>query len=227
MIGVLYRYPHPHDSSKFIYVGQGPNRDKDHRSSRSPFGKRFFKKYLNTELPQPIKEEIEVSNQTELNEEETIWMFRYHTWKGYLDGENKSLPGSDDYKRMGALGCSLGGQIQGAVHAKNRTGVCGRSPENILEDARKGGIQVNIIHPNQASENGYKSHRLYPDLAFRRGKLGGAKTASIPGHMAKAGRIGGRVGGRIGGKISACLQWVVRRGKACVCGKHVVNEVKN
>src|ERR1700684_4172099 len=103
MIGVLYRYPHPYDSTKFIYVGQGARRDKKHRAPFSSFGKRFKKKFPEIELPQPILEKIEVRDQIQLNEEETIWMFRYHTWVGYPDGMNITFPNTCDYKNLGRI----------------------------------------------------------------------------------------------------------------------------
>src|ERR1700688_3217458 len=103
MIGTLYRYPHPYDSVRFIYVGQGPNRDIRHRSGETSFGRRFKKIFPDTELPQPTKEQIEISGQTELNEEETVWMFRFHTWRGYPDGMNLTLPGLQDYKESSRL----------------------------------------------------------------------------------------------------------------------------
>jgi hypothetical protein len=104
MIGTLYRYAHPYDSTRFIYVGQGPNRDREHRSGRSSFGRRFKKKFPDAQFSQPIKEQIDVFDQIQLNEEETIWMFRFHTWHGYLDGMNLVLPGSTDYKVIGKIG---------------------------------------------------------------------------------------------------------------------------
>lgn len=110
MQGTLYRYPHPFDSSRFIYVGQGPKRDGEHRTGKIGFGRRFKKKFPGAELPQPIKEQIEVSNQQELNEEETIWMFRYRTWWGYPDGENLCLPGLEDYRAAGNIGGPITGR---------------------------------------------------------------------------------------------------------------------
>ena len=97
MLKTLYRYQHPHNLEKFIYVGQGPQRDSYHRSGRTSFGARFKKKFPDVELPRPIKEIVEVENQLELNELETIWMFQYHTWKVYKDGMNLRFPGDIDY----------------------------------------------------------------------------------------------------------------------------------
>ena len=95
MIGTLYRYPHPYDSARFIYVGQTTDvhrRDKDHRSGKLDFGLRFKKKFPDADLPQPVLEQVEAFDQTELNELETIWMFRYHTWRGYPDGYEPVFP---------------------------------------------------------------------------------------------------------------------------------------
>jgi len=101
MIGHLYRYPHPFDTAKFLYVGQGIKRDYYHRSGKSSFGRRFKRDFPNVELPQPVREQIEIQNHTDLNEFETIWMFRYHTWKGYVGGMNLTFPGSKDYLSLG------------------------------------------------------------------------------------------------------------------------------
>ena len=103
MIGYIYRYPHPTEVGKFLYVGQGKKRDKDHRSGRSSFGRRFKRDFPGVELPQPIREVVEVENQLELNELETIWMFQYHTWRDYESGMNITLPGSQDYKNASKL----------------------------------------------------------------------------------------------------------------------------
>lgn len=104
MIGHLYRYPHPYDSTRFIYVGQGAKRDWFHRSGGSSFGRRFKRDFPNTALPQPVREQVEVQNQIDLNELETIWMFQYHTWRGYPNGMNLRFPGSTDYVDLGLLG---------------------------------------------------------------------------------------------------------------------------
>jgi hypothetical protein len=110
MIGVLYRYSHPDDPSRFIYVGQTQHidnpekRDKQHRLGRSTFGRRFKKKFPKAELSQPIRERVEVSDSMELNELEIVWMFRFHTWRGYPDGMNVVLPGAQDYKAAAILG---------------------------------------------------------------------------------------------------------------------------
>jgi hypothetical protein len=111
MIGHLYRYPHPQDPTRFIYVGQGAKRDPIHRRGISSFGRRFKRLFPNVELPQPIREQIEVQNQADLNEEETIRMFLYHTWHGYPDGMNIGLPGIVDYSVLGRAGGPVSGRM--------------------------------------------------------------------------------------------------------------------
>lgn len=207
MKGTLYRYPHPHDSTKFIYVGQGPNRDSRHRLGNKGFGLRFKKRFPDTELPQPIKEQIEISNQIELNEEETIWMFRYHTWRGYLGGMNISLPGSQDYKIMAGL-ISHDARVRGGRTAGRRCAESGK-----LEQIR---------NLPQTKKGQSKNCRTI-----------GLMMAAVPGHLAKIGRLGsrenkvlaGKLGGSVSGSIVCCLRWNIRRGKSCTCGQHLIPSV--
>jgi hypothetical protein len=202
MIGTLYRYPHPHDPTRFIYVGQGPNRDKRHRLGNKGFGHRFKNKYPNDVLPEPIKEQIKVSCQLELNEEEIIWMFRFHTWRGYPDGQNLTLPGSQDYKKFRLFvpheALVRGGQTQGRRMAES-------------------GKLQQIGNLPQTKKGQSKNCRTI-----------GLMMASVPGHLARIGRLGsredkaraGRLGGSISGYIVCCLRWNIRRGKSCTCGTH-------
>lgn len=122
MIGTLYRYPHPIDPCKFIYSGQGSTRDNEHRQGRTSFGRRFKNKYPGISLPKPIKEEIKICDKEELNAIETIWMFRYHTWKGYPDGMNLTFPGTTDYKNMGKIGGTVTSSVPGRMSAAGKIG---------------------------------------------------------------------------------------------------------
>ena len=247
MIGTLYRYPHPNDPNKFIYVGQGPNRDKDHRTAQSSFGRRFKRKFPNTELSKPIKEQIEISNYLELNEEEIIWMFRYHTWSGYPDGMNLTFPGPLDYKRMG----KLGGQAavdSGQIRELAKSGIGGRigvrnqsreakvaaalrsielyGPPGTPEGSRKGGFRVHELHPEQAVQNGYKAgnkiKKLYPKQFAEMSR----KAHELhPDLNIRAGLVGGNKNVETGwiqrlAKRTNCLRWNIRRGKLCICGEH-------
>jgi hypothetical protein len=115
MKGHLYRYPHPYSSDKFIYAGQGEKRDNEHRGGRTSFGRRFEKLFPGIELPNPVRETIEVRDYLELNELEIIWMFQYHTWRGYPGGMNLTLPGSIDYRSMGLIG----GRVQGPKNVES------------------------------------------------------------------------------------------------------------
>jgi len=127
MIGYLYRYSHPFDTSRFIYVGQETNlkksRDRKHREGVSSFGRRFKKLFPGVELPKPIRRKFEVNNHIELNELETIWMFRFHTWRGYEGGMNLTLPGSKNYKELAKLGGLLGGRERIRLHGNPATPV--------------------------------------------------------------------------------------------------------
>src|SRR5258708_21051606 len=81
----IYRYPHPSDAGKWLYTGQAVNparRDKEHRRGKEGFGRRFKKMFPGVELPQPDFQEVEVKDYLEANEEETIAIFRHHTWHG-------------------------------------------------------------------------------------------------------------------------------------------------
>jgi hypothetical protein len=172
MIGHLYRYPHPHDPSRFIYVGQGLKRDVIHRNGREHFGKRFKKKFPNTDLPQPIRERVEVSDQLELNELETIWMFQYHTWRGYDGGMNLTFPGSADYKNLGRLA---------AAANTDRIKALGR--ENV-----DSGFLASIRNTERAikarKENGYRMGERNKNFLN--------PYHSDKEHQRKAGRLGGK-----------------------------------
>ena len=114
MIGHLYRYPHPNDPSRFIYVGQGRSRHSSHKNGYSSFGRRFKTRFPDAVLSSPIKELVEVQDQRELNELETIWMFQFHTWRGYDGGMNLQLPGPEDYRNL-AIMAKERGRILGAT----------------------------------------------------------------------------------------------------------------
>jgi hypothetical protein len=202
MIGTLYRYPHPHDSTRFIYVGQGPKRDLRHRSGESSFGRRFKSLYPDVDLPQPIKEEIEVFSQLELNEEETIWMFRYHTWRGYPDGMNLTFPGSFDYKNMGLVqghrNAESGhmqaiGRIYGRKHVESGRLASIRTKEACSKGGKAAMKNMPIETRIRAGKNGSHEDKV------RAGKIGGkigGKIAVESGHLARIQVMGGKISGR-------------------------------
>lgn len=223
MIGTLYRYSHPQDSTKFIYVGQGSSRDKEHRSGRIGFGRRFKKRFLGMALPEPIKETINVSDQFELNEEEIIWMFRYRTWHGYPAGMNLTLPIFDDYKNLG----KLSGSIQGPKNVENGHMERMRkkiTPEMWVEIHRKGGLvtgnnNIKTGHIQRLGRENIKSGRLASVTTKETCAAGGRRHFELYGNP---GTFEGRSKvGRIYGRITCCLRWNIRRGKPCVCGNHL------
>jgi hypothetical protein len=170
LIVTLYRYQDPTDLSKTLYVGQGAKRDRVHRAERSSFGRRFRRRFPGQKLPQPIRWTVEVANQLELNELETIAMFQYRSWHGY-GGMNLGLPGSTDYPtlnsaiphedrvRNGRIGGLKGGLVSGRNARENHTGICGMTPQ-------------------QRREAGRRSHALHPDLAIAWGRKLGRKAAT-------------------------------------------------
>ena len=132
--GVLYRYSHPHKAGKYLYVGQGSKRDHEHRIGRSSFGRRFYKQFPGVELPQPEYWAVAVSNQVELNEEETIAMFENRTWYAY-GGMNLSLPGSLDYFMMGKVGGRSGTFESKSIGATKRAVTLG--PDGLAASNKK------------------------------------------------------------------------------------------
>jgi hypothetical protein len=215
MIGHLYRYPHPCDQTKFIYCGQGAKRDAKHRYGRSSFGRRFKKLFPDVDLPQPIREQVEVSGQLELNELETIWMFRFHTWRGYPDGMNLTLPGSDDYKAMANLGASLGGKsqsreakviggrIQGSIQGrKNVESGQIQSLGRIYGRIEvKSGLLERIRTPEHQSKAAAEAGRKALEsgqiqaLGRKQGLISGRKAVES-GHLSRIQSAGGCAGGR-------------------------------
>jgi hypothetical protein len=181
MIGHLYRYPHPHDPTRFIYVGQGAKRDQPHRSGESSFGRRFKRDFPNIELSQPILEVFEIVDQDHLNVLETVWMFQYKTWHEYSGGMNLTFPGSADYASMGKvggiasalipghhsragkiggrIGGKIGGKINGKLSVDNGRLASLRTPEHQAEAGRR----CIEIHGN----------RITPEMCSMGGKIGG------------------------------------------------------
>jgi hypothetical protein len=189
MQGTLYRYPHPHDASRFIYVGQGPKRDKDHRAGRSSFGRRFKRDFPDIELPQPVREVIEVSGQLELNELETIWMFQFHTWHGYEDGMNKVIPG-------GQFGAALIGGFATNATTNGRKGNGGRTGAGARACFEKG-VGIHGRSLKQRAEDASKG-----------GKVGGAINVRS-GHLSRIQKSAAPLGGRVAGRLTA------ERGTGC------------
>ena len=220
----LYVYPHPHDPGKFLYVGQERTegkRDKLHRAGKTSFGRRFLRGFPGVELPQPIRREVLMLDTLVLNEEETIDMFRFHTWRGYPGGMNLLFPGSIDYQVMGKIGGPIGGRISGCIQGRkrvesgqiftiatpegsskggrktleNKTGIHGRTPEQMTEDRR--------ISGRIAVESGHLASLRTPEHQAKAGCISGRK-ASESGHLdrirelpqtKKAARISGHIQG--------------------------------
>jgi len=221
MQGTLYRYPHPTEPNKFLYVGQGAKRDKDHRAGRSSFGRRFKRDFPCVELPQPILETVEVVDREHLNSMETAWMVLYATLSS-VGGMNLTLPGSDDYRNLGKLGGPIGGRIAGRknIESGHITALGRKNVESgrLAALGRIGGRVAGRI----AVESGQLA-----SVASLGGRVSGRANAES-GHITALARsgVGGRKGGPIGGKskspkkLAACAsnfriashnRWHVRR----------------
>jgi hypothetical protein len=179
----LYRYPHPFKPGTFIYVGQESNpkypRDRKHRKGSGGFGARFKQVFPGIDLPQPIRESVEVKNHIDLNELETIWMFRFHTWRGYEDGMNITFPGSHDYKSP------LSPEQYKNIGRKaylNKTGIHAPSYDRSLP-SRKGG-SVTAAIPGHLSKAGTLGGRT----VAKSGQLALLRTTE---HQRRAGRRSG------------------------------------
>jgi len=229
----IYRYPHPTEQGRWIYTGQTANikhRDTEHRKGSRGFGLRF-KKLFHTELPQPNFQEIEVANQLEANEEETIAIFRNHTWHGQ-GGMNLSLPGSCDYKQIGLIGAIVAGQVNvksGWAFELGRLAVI--TPGHLSKAGRIGGQttglrnakhKIGIFAPTfDLSKAGIKGGKATNATTNGRKGNGGRIGGVIGGNKQVTNRIGifspemrgvgGRVGGKIGGRVATHNRWHVQR----------------
>jgi hypothetical protein len=228
MIGTLYRYPHPYDSTRFIYVGQGAKRDKNHRSGKIEFGRRFKEKFPGVELPQPILEQIEVLDQAELNDLETIWMFRYHTWRGYPDGMNLTLPRLDDYKVWGQLGGLATKETTGGRKRGNPQGQLNATFEGRSKGGRIVGAIYGPIQGRKNAESGQMSRvgKIYgPAQGKKLVESGVLASYRTPEHQSEACRKRNAIHGNPqtteGSKKGACGMWNIRHGKPCTCGQHI------
>jgi hypothetical protein len=50
---------------------------------------------------------------------------------------------TENGKKAGKIGGKIGGKISGKKHKENKTGICGRSKEQIIEDSKKGSKKTN------------------------------------------------------------------------------------
>jgi len=118
-------------------------------------------------LPQPIREEIEVQNQLELNELETIWMFRFHTWRGYPGGMNLMLAGSQDYKNLGRISGRKAVENGHLARVRSVSGRKARESGHLARIASRGGR----TQGRKNAENGHLA-----SIASKGGRLGGRIT---------------------------------------------------
>lgn len=180
----IYKYPHPLEAGKWLYTGQTVNltaRDKRHHKATEGFGSRFKKMFPGVQLPKPDFQEVEVASHLEANFEETVAIFRNHTWYGQ-GGMNVTLPGSSDYKNLGRMG----GVIGGRKSAESGHMVRIRTPESLT----KGGL----IQGRKNAESGHMV-RIQKIGASLGGLINGRKNAES-GQIQTLGKTNGFVQGR-------------------------------
>lgn len=188
----MYRYPHPTVLNNWLYVGQGVSRDTRHRSGKTPFGKRYLKEFPGITLPLPVRWVEPAFNQAEANLAETVAMFKFHTWHGYLGGMNFVLPGSQDYRKMGNLQ-----PREVRVKSGRRLGLENVKTGRLRAISRLGGLSV----PLEV-----------------RSKLGKATSLKLTHEQRSRGGCNVSREDRV---AMHCKRWNINRGKPCICGKHI------
>lgn len=106
MIYWFYRYPHPTQPLRWLYVGQGPKRHLAHSRGKSAFGFLYQQHFPDLDLSAPEYWFKECPTQHDADEEEAISMFQFRTWGEFDGGMNQQLPGRvnfDKVKKAGEL----------------------------------------------------------------------------------------------------------------------------
>lgn len=219
----LYRYPHPVLPDRWLYVGQGADRDKRHRSGKSSFGRRFKKLFPDALLPEPVRWIEPAADHLEANEAETVAMFRFRTWRGYPSGMNLTFPGSKNYVSMGCIAGQAGshedkvkagragGLISGKITREGKLGVFRLTLKQMKENGHRGGTTSGNIHKingtgicgltlEQRSENGRKGGSITGRMLKERGL--GIFGLTREQHKSNS-RLGGKKGGTISGRMNA------------------------
>ena len=132
------------------------------------------------------------------------------------------------------LTLSEGGKIGGATNAKNKTGVCGRSKEKMIEDGKKGGgktvelgIGIHSLTPEQRKENSRKSGKMQYEkkigihaLTYEQRKENGKKSYQQSYQLgvgihslskeqrSENSKKSGKIGGKISGKNVGNQKWI-------------------
>jgi hypothetical protein len=167
---------------------------------------------------------------------------------------NLTFPGSADYKNMGKVGGPLGGKISvesGHLASlrtfENQSRASKAANFKHREEKRVLGIALG----REAVESGrlasLRTHEHQVKAGREGGKIGGriggpkaGRKNVETGHIQALGKEWGRKNvesghlaslrtpehQRAASKISNCLQWHVRRGKPCICGKHLLEDKK-
>lgn len=195
----IYRYPHPFEDDKWLYTGQTTNlknRDVEHRKMRDGFGRLFKSTFPGVPLTLPDSHELEVESHLGANWEETVAIFRNHTWHAE-GGMNRTLPGSQDYLNLAKIGGKvtaslpghlskvgkIGGSIAAKKHKENGTGIFGLTTEQRIANGSKLG-KLQVKNKKGIFKPGFDK-TLGPSIA-------GRKNAEKLGYLRRIGIMSGK-----------------------------------
>ena len=129
----------------------------------------------------------------------------------------------------------MAARITGNINREKKLGIYGLTSEQRVQAGHKGGT----ISGNNNKEKSVGYCGLTFEQRSEAGHKGGAISGPIVGKrnvksglLTRIQSIGGKIGGRISGPangrkqapITNCLRWNIRRGKPCICGRHLVPE---
>jgi hypothetical protein len=175
---------------------------------------------------------VDVRDRFELNELETIWMFRFHTWHpAYPNGYNITLPGSQDYLKLGVIGGRIAVESGQLASVRNIQAL-------VQKNIETGHIQaLGRVYGRKAVESGRLVKICTREVRARGGRITGRNNVEnghlarlrTPEHQKLAGSIAGHKsvadktgihspdfdktkGGQAGAPIANHNRWHIRRG---------------
>jgi hypothetical protein len=227
----FYRYRHPLEQGKFVYVGQSKNpahRDVLHRSGEEGFGRRYKRKFGGMPLlPMDVGWHEPVIDELEAKVIEAEGMFRFHTWHSprWPSGMNEILPGKASYAEMGIVGARnqpreakvrnglrrgaqaiATGQLASIASLGGAAAMAKMSHEAHVRGGRIGGKRMSKEDRLRVTSLAGRNKPM--DIRVRDARVGGQTTAKIHGHMAKASFVG------------QCVRYHIKKGLPCICGHH-------
>lgn len=170
----IYRYPHPVEIERWVYVGQTvdiKSRDQKHRYGRTAFGRSFRTTFPEMTLPMPVICRVRGTAE-EINKAEEQAIEQYQT-SAAAGGFNKTKPGSLDYRLISLLGNKAvkpESRVRGGKEAQRLYGCLFTS-----EQRSRGGLK------NAAS--GHLARVRSFQGSSKGGKVGAVKTNCLRWHV--------------------------------------------